>query len=146
MVSEEPMTQVVSRTVKSPSTPRMSMAWRSDSYGTKEARLASMVAEILSNNGDAGLIDLNISQKQKVLSAVAYESPYKTYGAFNLTAVPKEGQSFDEAKKLLLDQIDLVKKGEFPDWMLKAIVNDMKVQRMKGWETANGLATTLYNT
>ena len=146
MVSEEPMTQVVSRTVKSPSTPRMSMAWRSDSYGTKEARLASMVAEILSNNGDAGLIDLNISQKQKVLSAGAYESPYKTYGAFNLSAVPKEGQSFDEAKKLLLEQIDLVKKGEFPDWMLKAIVNDMKVQRMKGWETADGLATTLYNT
>ncbi len=28
--------------------------------------------------------------------------------------------------------------------MLKAIVNDMRVQRMKGWETADGLATTLY--
>ncbi|MDF2553691.1 MAG: insulinase family protein [Chryseobacterium sp.] len=145
MVSEEPMTKVVTRTVKSPSAPRMTIAWRSDSYGTKDARLASMVGEILSNSGDAGLIDLNISQKQKVLSAGAYESPYKTYGAFTLYVVPKEGQSFDEAKKLLLGQIDLVKKGQFPDWMLKAIVNDMKVQRMKGWETADGLATTLYN-
>jgi predicted Zn-dependent peptidase len=144
MVSEEPMTQVVTRTVKSPSAPRMTMAWRSDSYGTKEARLASMVGEILSNSGDAGLIDLNISQKQKVLSAGAYESPYKTYGAFTMYVVPKDGQSFDEAKKLLLDQLDLVKKGQFPDWMLKAIVNDMRVQRMKGWETADGLATTLY--
>lgn len=144
MVSEEPMTKIVERTVKSPSTQRMTMAWRTDSYGTQQARLATMVAEILSNNGDAGLIDLNINQKQKTLGAGAYASPLKTYGSFNLSVTPKEGQSFDEAKKLLLAQIDLVKKGEFPDWMMKAIVNDMRVQRMKSWETADGLATELY--
>ncbi|MDV7696337.1 insulinase family protein [Chryseobacterium soli] len=146
MVTEEPMTKVVTRTVKSPSTPRLSLAWRTDSNGTQEARLADVVAEILSNSGDAGLIDLNINQKQKALGAGAYESPFKMYGSFNLTITPKEGQSFDEAKRLLLDQIDLVKKGQFPDWMLKAIVNDKKVQRMKMWETADGLATTLYGT
>ncbi|CAA7195329.1 M16 family metallopeptidase [Chryseobacterium potabilaquae] len=146
MVTEDPMTKVVTRTVKSPTAPRMTIAWRSDSYGTKDARLADVVSEILSNRGDAGLIDLNINQQQKTLGAGAYESPYKMYGAFVMIVTPKEGQSFDEAKKLLLDQIELVKKGEFPDWMLKAIVNDKKVQRMKNWETANGLATTLYNT
>ena len=144
MVSEEPMTKVVERTVKSPSTPRMTMAWRTDSYGTQQARLANMVAEILSNNGDAGLIDLNVNQKQKTLGAGAYANPLKTYGSINLSVTPKDGQSFDEAKKLLLEQINLVKKGEFPDWILKAIVNDMKVQRMKSWETADGLATELY--
>ncbi|MET3038036.1 insulinase family protein [Chryseobacterium sp. NRRL B-14859] len=144
-VTEEPMTKIVSRTVKSPSTPRMTMAWRTDSYGSQEARLADVVAEILSNRGDAGLIDLNINQKQKTLGAGAYESPFKMYGYFGLTVTPKDGQSFDEAKKLLLDQLELVKKGQFPDWMLKAIVNDKKVQRMKGWETADGLATELYN-
>lgn len=144
MVTEEPMTKVVSRTVKSPSTQRMTMAWRTDSYGSQEARLADVVAEILSNNGDAGLIDLNINQKQKTLGAGAYESPFKMYGLFALSVTPKEGQSFDEAKKLLLDQLDLVKKGQFPDWIFKAIVNDKKVQRMKGWETAEGLATELY--
>lgn len=144
MVTEAPMTSIVSRTVKSPSTPRMTMAWRTDSYGTQEARLADVVAEILSNRGDAGLIDLNINQKQKTLGAGAYESPFKMYGSFALVVTPKEGQSFDEAKKLLLDQLDLVKKGQFPDWMLKAIVNDKKVQRMKDWETADGLATELY--
>jgi len=145
MVTEEPMTNVVTRTVKSPSTPRMTMAWRTDSYGTQEARLADVVAEILSNRGDAGLIDLNINQKQKTLGAGAYGSPFKMYGSFALVVTPKEGQSFDEAKKLLLDQLDLVKKGQFPDWMLKAIVNEKKVNRMKDWETADGLATTLYN-
>lgn len=145
MVSEEPMTKIVERTVKSPSAPRMTMAWRTDSYGTQEARLANVVSEILSNRGDAGLIDLNINQKQITLGAGAYANPLKTYGMFAMYATPKEGQSFDDAKKLLMSQIDLVKKGQFPDWMLNAIVNDMKVQRMKEWETADGLATTLYN-
>ncbi|MFY1045136.1 M16 family metallopeptidase [Chryseobacterium sp. GP-SGM7] len=144
MVSEEPMTSIVTRTVKSPSAPRMTMAWRTDSNGTEEARLASMVGEILSNSGDAGLIDLNINQKQTTLGAGAYANALKTYGSFNMYVTPKDGQSFDDAKKLLLAQIDLVKKGQFPDWMLKAIVNDMKVQHMKAWETADGLATTLY--
>ncbi|RRQ44986.1 M16 family metallopeptidase [Chryseobacterium sp. SC28] len=145
MVTEDPMTSIVPRTVKSPSTPRLTLAWRTDSYGTEEARLANIVAELLSNNGDAGLIDLNINQKQKALGAGAYQSAFKNYGAFVVTVVPKEGQSFEEAKKLLLNQIDLVKKGQFPDWMLNAIVNDMKVQRMKNWETADGLATALYS-
>jgi predicted Zn-dependent peptidase len=146
MVTEAPMTSIVTRTVKSPSAPRMTMAWRTDSYGTQEARLADVVAEILSNRGDAGLIDLNINQKQKTLGAGAYESPFKMYGSFALTVTPKDGQSFDDAKKLLLSQLDLVKKGQFPDWMMKAIVNDKKVQRMKTWETADGLATNLYDT
>ena len=41
--------------------------------------------------------------------------------------------------------IDEVKKGNFPDWILEAIVNDFKVQRLKALETADGLATNLYD-
>ena len=145
MVSEEPMTKIVERTVKSPSAPRLQLAWRTDSYGTQDARLADMVANILTNSGESGLIDLNINQKQKALRAMAYESAFKTYGNFSMIIVPKADQSLDDAKKLLLEQIDLVKKGDFPDWLIAAIINDMKIQRMKEYETANGLATSLYN-
>ena len=146
MVSEEPMTKIVERTVKSPSAPRLQMAWRTDSYGTQEARLADLVANILTNSGESGLIDLNINQKQKALRALAYESAFKNYGAFSMVIVPKNNQTLDDAKKLLLEQIDLVKKGDFPDWLIPAIVNDMKIQRMKSYETADGLATQLYGT
>lgn len=146
MVSEEPMSKVVERTVKSPSAPRLQMAWRTDSYGTKEARLADIVANILTNSGESGLIDLNINQSQKALRAMAYASPFKTYGTFSMMIVPKNDQSLDEAKKLLLAQLELVKKGEFQEWLIPAIINEMKIQRMKAFETADGLATTLYGT
>ncbi|MDN5578135.1 MAG: insulinase family protein [Chryseobacterium sp.] len=144
MVSEDPMTKIVERTVKSPSAERLQIAWRTDSYGTKDARLAEIVANLLSNSGETGLIDLNINQSQKALRAMAYSSPFKTYGNFSMMIVPKKGQTLDEAKKLLLDQIELIKKGEFQDWQIPAIINDMKIQQMKSLETADGLATALY--
>lgn len=146
MINEDPMTKIVERTVKSPSTPRLQMSWRSDSYGTQNARLADIVGNILTNSGDSGLIDLNINQSQKALRAMAYESAFKKYGSFSLIIVPKNDQTFDEAKKLMLDQIDLVKKGEFQEWLIPAIINDMKIQRMKTFETADGLASSLYGT
>ncbi|CAI9685064.1 M16 family metallopeptidase [Elizabethkingia anophelis] len=146
MVSEEPMTKIVEKTVKSPTTPRLQMAWRTDSYGSNESRLAEITAQILSNSGEVGLLDTNVNQQQKALRAVAYNSPLKTYGYFTMVIVPKEGQSMQDAKQLLLQQIDLIKKGEFPDWMIPSIIEDMKLSRMRQLETADGLATNLYDT
>ncbi|WP_345206923.1 M16 family metallopeptidase [Chryseobacterium ginsengisoli] len=145
-IVEKPITEIVKRTVKSPTTPRVQLAWRTESYGTKEAMLADIVANILSNRGEAGLIDLNINQTQKMLWGQAYSVGLKQYGYFSIVAVPKEAQTLDEAKDLVLEQIGLMKKGDFPDWMLPAIINDFKIQRMKALETADGLATNLYDT
>ncbi|WP_146943488.1 M16 family metallopeptidase [Chryseobacterium hagamense] len=145
-VAEQPLTGMSTRTVKSPTTPRVQLAWRTESYGTREAILADIVANILSNRGEAGLLDLNINQTQKLLWGQAYSVGLKEYGYFSIVAVPKETQTLDEAKDLVLEQVELVKKGEFPDWMLPAIINDFRVQRMKSLETADGLATNLYDT
>ena len=145
-IIEKPITEIIKRTVKSPTTPRVQLAWRTESYGTKEAMLADVVVNILSNRGEAGLLDLNINQTQKLLWGQAYSVGLKQYGYFSIVAVPKESQTLDEARDLVLEQIELVKKGEFPDWMLPAIINDFKIQRMKALETADGLATNLYDT
>ena len=146
VVAEEPMSKIVERVVKSPSAERLQLAWRTDSYGTKGFRLADLVANILTNSGESGLIDLNINQNQKALRAIAYATPFKNYGTFSMVIVPKIEQSLEEAKKLLLDQIEIVKKGDFPDWLISAITNDFKIQKLKAFETADGLATALYGT
>ncbi|WP_407928607.1 M16 family metallopeptidase [Chryseobacterium sp. C-71] len=145
-IVEQPMTEIVERTVYSPTTPRIQLAWRTDSYGSKEAMLADVVANILSNRGEAGLLDLHINQTQKMLWAQAYSLGLKNYGFFSIVAVPKENQTLLEAREMVLEQIELVKKGDFPDWMLPAIINDFKLQRMKALETAGGLANNLYDT
>ncbi|RZJ46642.1 MAG: insulinase family protein, partial [Chryseobacterium sp.] len=146
VIVEQPMTEIVERTVYSPTTPRVQIAWRTDSYGSREAMLADVVANILSNRGEAGLLDLNINQTQKMLWAQAYTLGLKNYGYFSMVAVPKENQTLSEATGMVLEQIELVKKGDFPDWMLPAIINDFKIQRMKALETASGLANNLFDT
>ncbi|CAA7388003.1 M16 family metallopeptidase [Chryseobacterium fistulae] len=145
-IIEKPIQEIVKRTVNSPTTPRVQLAWRTESYGTREAMLADVVVNILSNRGEAGLLDLNINQTQKMLWAQAFSVGLKQYGYFSIVAIPKETQSLDEVKEMVLEQIEQVKKGEFPDWMLPAIISDFKLQRMKALETADGLATNLYDT
>ncbi len=141
---EEQMTSIQRRIVYSPSVPRLHLAWRTDSAGTREAHLAELSAQILSNNGQAGLIDININQRQTALRAGAFFMPFKEYGNFTMVIIPHPGQGLQEAEQLLLQQIELLKEGAFEEWMLPAIVNDMKLARLTGWETADGLATSLY--
>ncbi|MBT0551947.1 M16 family metallopeptidase [Riemerella anatipestifer] len=145
-IIEQPINNIIKRTIKSPSAPRLQMAWRSHSYGTQEARLTEICTQILSNNGEVGLIDLNINQKQTALRALAFHSPFKSYGFLSIVIVPKENQTLDEAKDLILSQIEALKKGDFPDWLIPAIINDIKKGRLKQLETADGLATLLYET
>lgn len=145
-VTEEPITEIIKRTVKTPTTPRIQLAWRTESYGTREAMLADIAANILSNRGEAGLLDLHINQTQKMLWAQAYSVGLKEYGYFSVVAVPKESQTLEEAEDMVMKEIERLKNGDFPDWMIPAIINDFKLQRMKSLETADGLATNLYDT
>ncbi|MEK8180120.1 insulinase family protein [Flavobacterium buctense] len=141
---EKPMTTIVSREVKSPTAERLNMAWRTSGDGTKEAQLAEMVAEILSNAGDVGLIDININQKQLALNAGGFSTTFNEYGYLGMSITPKEGQTLEEARDLLLTQVEKIKKGEFDEWMIQAIVNNMKLNQMKAYESGDGLATSLY--
>ncbi|MDI1316990.1 M16 family metallopeptidase [Flavobacterium sp.] len=145
LVTEKPMTSVVEREVKSPTAERLTMAWRTSGVGTKEALLADMTAEILSNNGDVGLIDINLNQKQLALSAGGYATTFNDYGYFGLSLTTKDGQTLEEGRDLLLTQLDNIKKGAFDEWMLQAIVNNRKLDIMKTFESADGLATSFYN-
>lgn len=145
-IIEEPIKKIQKRTVKSPTIPRVQIAWRTDSYGSREWLISDIIANLLSNKGEAGLIDLNINNTQKMLYATAFSIGFNQYGYFSAVAVPKENQTLDEGISLILEQIEKIKCGDFPDWMLEAVINDFKLQRLKGLETADGLATNLYQT
>jgi predicted Zn-dependent peptidase len=144
-IIEKPFTEKSTITVQSPTMPRLQIAWRTDSFGTDESRLSELCSQILCNNGEVGLVDINLNQKQKVLRAGAFNASFKEYGYFSMVIIPKENQTLEEGEQLLLAQIQLLKDGNFADWLLPAILNDMKMQRWKAWESANGLATTLYD-
>ena len=132
--TEEPITSSREYEVYGPNAEFVTLGYRFDGKGSKDADYLTLIDMILSN-GTAGLMDLNLIQGQKVLSANTSPETFKDYTIFELYGEPREGQSLQEVKNLMLSQIDLVKKGDFPDWMLHAIINNLKLQRIKGFES-----------
>jgi predicted Zn-dependent peptidase len=94
-------------------------------------------------NSKAGFIDLNLVKKQRVLSASSSTWPNKDYSIYFLSCKPKTGQTLEEVKDLLLAQIELIKKGDFDDATLKAIINNFKVDQIKNNESNAGRAYTM---
>lgn len=131
---EEPITAPRIREVLGNESENITLGYRLPGAGTRDALLLKLASGILYNNR-AGLIDLNLVQKQEVLSAVSEPIVFKDYSVHYISADPKEGQSLDEVKNLLLQQIEKLKKGEFEDWLIQAVVNDYKLQKMKNMES-----------
>ena len=141
---EEPINAVVVNEVFGPTAESISIAYRSKGVNTKEEKLMTLCDMILAN-GNAGLIDLNLNQKQVVQYAGCSPTFLNDYGYHSFTGMPKEGQTLDEVKDLLLQQIDLLKKGEFEDWMIEAVVNDLKKSQLQQYENSSTLASAYYN-
>ncbi len=142
--AEKPLVGPIVKDIYGPSSENVVLAYRIGAYGSREALMADFVAEILSN-GKAGLFDLNLSQPQKVLQAGAYTRQYKDYGIFSIYAAPKEGQTLNQVRKLVLQQIDLVKSGNFSDALLKAIVANQKLAALNNIEDNASRAEDLMN-
>jgi predicted Zn-dependent peptidase len=85
-------------------------------------------------NGEAGIIDLNLHQKQLVIGPYSSTNILTDYSAHMLGGRPREGQSLEEVKDLLLAQIDSLKAGAFPDWLPAAAVKNLKLNEIRGLE------------
>ncbi len=109
------------------------IGFRSAGASTRNALLTKLISSIL-YNGQAGLIDLNLNQQQKALSAEGFDNIMADYGMLGLYGEPREGQTLEEVKDLLLQQIELLKKGEFDEWLIEASVKNMKLDQIKSYE------------
>jgi predicted Zn-dependent peptidase len=130
---EPEMTAKVVKEITGPDPESVSMGWRLPGDGTKEADLCMLVSSML-YNGTAGLIDLNLNQAQKVLSGNCFFYPLRDYAFFGMSGDPKEGQKLEEVESHLISQLELLKKGEFPDWLIGAVVTDLKLRKTKELE------------
>ena len=109
--------------------------------------LADLVGEILTN-GNAGLIDLNLVKKQKLLKASAFAYTLIDYGVLYLSGAPLQGQSLEQVKDLMLGQIENLKKGNFDDRccnddLIPSIINNLKKQTIQATESYSNRANML---
>ena len=115
------------------------VGWRALQANTQQADTLELMENVLSN-GKAGLFDLDLNQQMKVQRAFATPELMHDHGGFILMGSPKEGQSLEEVRSLMLAEIEKLKKGDFPDNLMPSIINNMKRNHFELLESNEGRA------
>jgi predicted Zn-dependent peptidase len=129
---EKPLSKIQTADIYGPSAEVLRIGYRGYAENTRQSMLLDLIGSILSND-KAGLLDINLNKKQRVLSAGAGYQQMKDYGTFILLAQPKQGQTLEQAKQLLMEQIALLKKGQFDESLIKATVANSKLSLLKSF-------------
>ena len=124
-VQETPITSPIIKEVTGPNPEKVMIGYRLPNNKSKDILIAELVGKILSN-GKAGLLDLNLVKKQKLLWTSVNVMSLIDYGVFTVSAAPTSGQTLEEVQDLLFQEINRLKSGNFDQELLTSIVNNMK--------------------
>lgn len=122
------------------------MAWRLPKAADTQSILAELVGAMLFN-GQAGLIDIELNNQQKVLKCQAWTQLMEDYSLLQTYAMPRQGQSLEDVETLINSQIERLRSGDFPDWLLPAVITNIKLHEAKKLEKnedRTGAITTTY--
>ena len=147
MMSFEPEAEIIEPIAKEVwglESERVALAWRFPGAASDEALMLSVINAIM-RNGKAGLIDLNLMQQQKLLSAYSFLYDQADYTAYFMQGAPKAGQSLDEVKDLLLAQVEALRKGEWDESLLAAGIANYKLQVQQMLEENSSRADLFVN-
>ena len=134
----------VGKDVYGPDAESIMMGWKYPGATSEEALIAEVAASVL-YNGTAGLIDLNVNQQQKVLGA--YGMPYTRPDAGELIIIadPKQGQTLDEVRDIILEEVAKLRNGEFDEALLAGTINNLKLSQMRKLESNDSRADMFVN-
>ena len=107
--------------------------WLTGAANSQDALMLELVPEVLSN-AYCGIIDQNLMQTQKVLYAGAGGDQLSDAGFLMLMGMPKQGQTLEQVEALLLEQVEALKRGEFDESILSAIIANYKRDLMVSYE------------
>ncbi|WP_226063332.1 M16 family metallopeptidase [Kaistella polysaccharea] len=139
---ETPITAPIVKEITGPDAENLTIGYRLPGNKDKDVLIADLVGQVLTN-GKAGLMDLNLVKKQKLLRASAQTFTLIDYGVLYISAAPTNGQSLDEVKTLVLGEIDNLKKGNFDQDLITSIINNIKKSKIYGSENYGDRASSL---
>ena len=141
---EAPITEPIVTEVRGLESPKVMLAWRFPGANDPDNLKLTLIGDIL-YNGTAGLIDINVNQPQRVLSLYGGVYSLADYSVLMFIGEPKQGQSLEEVRDIILEQVDIIKKGEFDESLLTATANNYKLRQMRMTERAGGMVSAYVN-
>ena len=142
--AEEEITEPVVKDVYGTETEFVMLGWRYPGEKELESDIAQLVSAVL-YNGMAGLIDLDVNQQQKVLGAYAFPYTSVDYGEFLMEGLPKEGQSLQEVKEIILEEVAKLRAGDFDEALVEASIANFKLGEMMSYENNRNRAMAFVN-
>lgn len=139
---EKPITSPIVRKVMGPESERVMIGYRFPGSSSRDAQMLELMSSILAN-GSAGLIDLNLVKRQKLLGASAFPYVLKDYGMLLVSGMPSEGQSLDDVTELLLKEIENIKEGNFSEDIITSISNNIKKSNINTFDSYTSSADVL---
>lgn len=104
-------------------------AWRLEQLSREDKDLLALTSRVLFN-GAAGLLDQNLNVSQLTTEAFFQTISRGPESALLLLgSIPAEGDSPEHALTLLDGEIEKLKKGEFPDWLLEAVIANLELEQ-----------------
>ncbi len=138
--AEKPITTPVVKEVYGLEAEQIAMGWRLPAArDLKNTAIANIAGSIL-YNGQAGLIDLDVNQQQKVLSLYAGNSTQPDYSSFIVMGRPKQGQTLEEVRDITLEEIARLRSGDFDEALIPATINNLKRNLMGSLESNDARA------
>ena len=143
--SEPQITKPVEKTVYGLDAEFVMIGWRTP--GDKDilrSEVGGIVGSVLSN-GAAGLVDLDLVQAQKVggFYLMNYDRP--DYGEFLMVGYPREGQSLEEVRDLMLEEVGRLRTGDFDEELIASTINNIKLSQMSRFERNGSRAMAFVN-
>ena len=140
----KPITAPKDTTIYGLEAENLMMGWRFDRGNSMQVDTLEMIGSMLSN-GTAGLIDLDINQQMQMLYAWGGSSTNRDYSSFLIGGSPRPGQTLEEAKDLLLAEIEKLKSGDFSDDLIPSVINNMKLNHYNSLESNQARANMFVN-
>ncbi len=139
-----PITSPVDTTVVGKESEYLMMGWRFGKANSNQSDTLSIIASVLAN-GKCGLFEIDLEQQMKLMGAGAMVDEMADYTPFILYGYPKENQTLQEVRKLLLEEMDKLKRGEFSDELIPAVVNNAKLNFYRSIQNNNSRASMMVN-
>ena len=138
--AEEPITAPKEKEILGYEAEFVIMGWRTPAASSTDSEISEIVASVLFN-GQAGLVDLDVIQNQAILDGVIMPYNRKDHGVMLLECMPKEGQTLEEVRDILLAEFEKLRNGDFSEELVEAAKANYKLQQMRGLESNRSRAS-----
>ena len=133
------MTEIKEAEVYGLESESVAIAWPIEGAKSEGALVGDILSSVLSN-GSCGLFDTNLLQEQKVLSAYGGVELLADAGIAVLIGEPKQGQTLEEVRDLLLGEVAALREGDFDGDLIGSIVANYRKSEMSQLENNFSLA------